>query len=246
MGFIAHPDHTRNRIVSRETLPLDRLVRHRLHGPGNLGFHDGLAEQPFRPSSGHPELRLSRPFSPRSCSGYPRTLGPSDTSAPHRRNRRTGQPQQPETYLGNSYFRISLLQGFRLIRTHILLDKPFSGDSRSDIPTLLDALKRGRAYISLDHFRPANGFSLILTEEGRKATMGDEFILHHSAELRASVSPPGTDSPDQKRKTFPSATGKELSVTLREPGVYRIEADLKAFGRYRPWIFSNPIYVTHP
>jgi hypothetical protein len=32
-------------------------------------------------------------------------------------------------------------------------------------------------------------------------------------------------------------------LTLNDCGVYRIEADLKAFGRYRPWIFSNPIYV---
>jgi hypothetical protein len=27
------------------------------------------------------------------------------------------------------------------------------------------------------------------------------------------------------------------------PGVYRIEADQHAAGRWRPWVFSNPIWV---
>ena len=42
---------------------------------------------------------------------------------------------------------------------------------------------------------------------------------------------------------FQETVGKELSITLRDAGIYRIEAYLKAFGLYRPWIFSNPIYV---
>jgi hypothetical protein len=132
---------------------------------------------------------------------------------------------------------------FRLIRTHILTEKPLCGVSRSDIPTLLDALKRGRAYISLDHFRSANGFSLILMEEERKATIGDDFILHHSAELRVSFPHQARIHLIRNGKLFHETTGKELSLTLRDGGVYRIEADLKVFGRYRPWIFSNPIYV---
>jgi hypothetical protein len=28
-----------------------------------------------------------------------------------------------------------------------------------------------------------------------------------------------------------------------EPGVYRVEAFLRVYGKYRPWIFSNPIFV---
>ncbi|MBP7231751.1 MAG: hypothetical protein KBA28_07445 [Syntrophaceae bacterium] len=34
-----------------------------------------------------------------------------------------------------------------------------------------------------------------------------------------------------------------LSARLQEPGIYRVEAYLKSFGRFRPWLFSNPIFV---
>ena len=74
--------------------------------------------------------------------------------------------------------------------------------------------------------------------------MGDEFILHRSAELTASVPHTARIRLIRNGSLFHQTTGKELSLTLREPGIYRIEADLKVFGRYRPWIFSNPIYVT--
>jgi hypothetical protein len=62
---------------------------------------------------------------------------------------------------------------FGLIRTHFLFEKTLSGNSRSDIDALLATLRSGHVYISLDYFRSASGFSLTLTEGGRKATMGD-------------------------------------------------------------------------
>jgi hypothetical protein len=133
---------------------------------------------------------------------------------------------------------------FGLIRTHILFEDPLSGDSRTDISALLETLGRGRAYVSLDHFRSASGFSLILTEGGRMATMGDEFILHRSAELRALFPHRARIRLIRNGVLVSQEIATELHVNLDEPGVYRIEADLKAFGRYRPWIFSNPIYVT--
>ena len=33
------------------------------------------------------------------------------------------------------------------------------------------------------------------------------------------------------------------ATTVTEPGAYRVEAYLTAWGRRRGWIFSNPIYV---
>jgi hypothetical protein len=133
---------------------------------------------------------------------------------------------------------------FGLIRTHILFEKPLSGNSRADIDALLETLRRGRVYVSLDHFRSASGFSLTLTEGSRTATMGDEFILDHSALLRALFPHKARIRLIRNGSLFRQDTAAELCVNLDEPGVYRIEADLKAFGRYRPWIFSNPLYVT--
>ena len=35
----------------------------------------------------------------------------------------------------------------------------------------------------------------------------------------------------------------EFEFPLKESGAYRLEAWLKLDGEFRPWIFSNPIYV---
>ncbi|MDD4357839.1 MAG: hypothetical protein PHN98_11390, partial [Smithellaceae bacterium] len=34
-----------------------------------------------------------------------------------------------------------------------------------------------------------------------------------------------------------------FSAPVQETGVYRVEAFLKSAGKFRPWIFSNPIFV---
>jgi hypothetical protein len=132
---------------------------------------------------------------------------------------------------------------FDLVRTHILLENLLSGEGRADIAAILTALRNGRVYVSFDHFQPATGFSVTLTEGAREATMGDEFILHRSAELRALFPHRARIRLIRNGNPFLQDTAKELYATICEPGVYRIEADLKAFGRYRPWIFSNPLYV---
>ncbi len=132
---------------------------------------------------------------------------------------------------------------FRMIRTHILTTGSLSGNNRADIATILGALRSGRAYIALDHYRSASGFSLLLTEEGRGATMGDQFILNRSANLRVSIPYNALIRILRNGTVFHQETGNDISVPIREPGVYRIEAYLRVFSRCRPWIFSNPIYV---
>jgi len=134
----------------------------------------------------------------------------------------------------------------RLIRTHILTAAPLSGEGRKDIPVLLDTLKRGRAYVSLDHYRAATGFRMFLTEEGRAATMGDPFSLRRRAELTVSVPHRARIRIIRNGTLFAQARGTDLSTTINEPGVYRMEADLEMFGRCRPWIYSNPVYVNKP
>ncbi|MHB9096307.1 MAG: CehA/McbA family metallohydrolase [Syntrophales bacterium] len=132
---------------------------------------------------------------------------------------------------------------FRMIRTHILTTGPLSGNNSADIATILEALRNGRAYVALDHYRSSSGFSLRLTEEGREATMGDQFILHRSADLRVSVPYTALIRIVRNGAVIHREIGNDISIPVREPGVYRIEAGLKVFGRHRPWIFSNPIYV---
>ena len=73
--------------------------------------------------------------------------------------------------------------------------------------------------------------------------MGDEFVLHRSAELKISVPYQARIRIIRNGALYHQAAGKECSVMISEPGVYRIEAYLKVFSGVHPWIFSNPLYV---
>ena len=246
MGFIAHPDHTGTPLFHVKHYPWTDWT---VTGYTGMGIWDFMTDWQ---SSLSCRIRavLSYVFPALFLRGpYPATLERWDRLTQERRVVGIGELDNHDSLrrlLGISIHVFPFSRVFGLIRTHILLDKPLTGDGPLDIATILAALSRGRVYVSCDHFRPAHGFSLILTEGGRKATMGDEFILNRSAELRALFPHRARIRLIRSGKLFRQYTAKELCVTLHEPGVYRVEADLMAFGRYRPWIFSNPIYVTRP
>jgi hypothetical protein len=42
---------------------------------------------------------------------------------------------------------------------------------------------------------------------------------------------------------FKEEIAQDLTCSISEPGIYRVEAYLRVLGKYLPWIFSNPIYV---
>ncbi|MDA8124439.1 MAG: hypothetical protein M0009_04520 [Deltaproteobacteria bacterium] len=148
----------------------------------------------------------------------------------------------PMPVAGLTFSVFSFARVLRLIRTHLLVD-PLTGNAEKDKALLFDALKRGRAYVALDYFRSAKGFSVILTEGERSATMGDEFHLRREAMLQVVLPHRARIRVIRNGAFFRQGEGKTLSAAIDKPGVYRVEGACKVFGRYRPWIFSNPVYV---
>ena len=134
-------------------------------------------------------------------------------------------------------------KAFRFIRTHILVDAPLSGETGQDIRTLLTALKRGRAYIAMEYFRDAKGFSLAIADTDQEATVGDEFSLHEKAVLRVTIPDNGNIRVIKDGQLCSQACGTSIAQTVSRKGVYRVEVYAKVWGKYRPWIFSNPVYV---
>lgn len=131
---------------------------------------------------------------------------------------------------------------FRLIRTHVLTDRPFER-CKNDIPLLLDALRRGHAYVAMEYFSEAKGFSFAVTGRRFQGIMGDEFSLNGAATLMVQL--PGEGRVRILKNGIPlgDCAGKGCEVEVTEPGVYRCEVYQKRWGRLRPWIFSNPIYL---
>jgi hypothetical protein len=246
ISFIAHPDHEGTPLFHVKHFPwTDWSVT----GYTGIGIWDFMTDWQ-NSLTGYLRAALSYANPAFFLRGpSPQTLARWDRLSHERRVVGIGELDNHDTLSRIGKFRLSVFpfaRVFRLIRTHILTTGPLTGNSRSDIAAILDALRNGRAYVALDRYRDSSGFSLVLTEGGQSATMGDEFILRRSAEITASFPHKARIRLIRNGSLFYQTTANEFSVAVSEPGIYRIEADLNVYGHYLPWIFSNPIAVTRP
>ena len=146
-------------------------------------------------------------------------------------------------FLGFSVSVFPFHRAFRLIRTHLLTEQPLTGHSATDIALLLDALKKGRAYIALESHRSAMGFSFTITGKYSSATMGEQLPLDNASFLQVTLPDKGRIRVIKDGGTWDESVGTALERPLSEPGCYRVEVWRRTFGRYHPWIYTNPIYV---
>ena len=124
-----------------------------------------------------------------------------------------------------------------------MLDNPLSDEADEDIKALLKALEKGRAYIAMEYFQEASGFQFLLSDGDTVATMGDSFTLKDKAvvSIRIPISARIRLIKDG-RPCWENETA-HAEVSIMSKGTYRVESFLKTWGKFRPWIFSNPIYV---
>ena len=72
--------------------------------------------------------------------------------------------------------------------------------------------------------------------------MGEELAAGPRT-LRARVPRPASLTLLHDGVPIARSRGTEVSAQVEEPGVYRVEATLPAYGRERAWILSNPVYL---
>lgn len=131
---------------------------------------------------------------------------------------------------------------FRMLRTHVLCDRAPSGDLESDRALILGALGQGRSYLGRDSLAATRGFRFYAEARGRFLPMGGEgtagdWELHVHLPLEADL------RLLKNGEEVLRIGGRSLDVPAHAPGVYRVEARLRAHGRSRTWILSNPIYL---
>lgn len=132
---------------------------------------------------------------------------------------------------------------FRLVRTHVLLEKEKSLTQEN----LIEALKNGHAFVGFDVLSDTTGFSFAAENGVERKIQGDEIALLTGVKLKAAA-------PQAVRfvvfrngeKIHESAETAELVFDARESGAYRTEVYLDSLESpfdVTPWIISNPIYV---
>jgi hypothetical protein len=146
--------------------------------------------------------------------------------------------------LGVPFVAFSFDRAFKFIRTHILTEEKFSGNSQQDTDMVYQSMLHGRCYFALEYFRKAQGFQFAIEQDQREFYMGDRLKLSGSAQLTASFPEQALVRIIRNGSVCLQKTTCCLTVPVEETGIYRVEAYLKSAGKVRPWIFSNPIFVT--
>jgi hypothetical protein len=144
---------------------------------------------------------------------------------------------------GINFVAFSFKRAFNFITTHVLTKEKLSGDTQKDKEAILQALLAGRAYFALEYFRKARGFAFFVEQENKLYQMGDEFKLNGKTFLNVALPAKAFVRVIRDGALTHEEKSCGLSRQISEPGVYRVEVYLKSYGKLRPWIFSNPIFI---
>ena len=140
---------------------------------------------------------------------------------------------------------------FRLGRLHFVTDEPLRRDA-ADRLRVYRAMRAGSFYNAFDGFAAADGFRFEVRLGDARALMGATVPFKPGQTAVVEVPSVGDSVVRLLRDgavvhEVPGDT--LLRVALPGPGVYRVEVDLRVDlfpidgVAYRPWIFSNPVYV---
>jgi len=142
---------------------------------------------------------------------------------------------------------MSYSRSFRYLRTHVLVERPLTGELDDDRGQIHEALRDGRCYLAMDSLGSAREFSFWGERDGEVVQMGGEerfggagggaWALHARTPRPAELRLVRDGQPVER------TTGPALDARADAPGVYRIEARVRASGRERTWVLSNPIYL---
>jgi len=125
---------------------------------------------------------------------------------------------------------------FRYVATHVLAPE-------LNEESILSALKTGHAYVAFDLLSDATGFLFTVSGDGHPGMMGDEVEFTGGWVLTVQLPTPGLVVLVKDGQPFRQCVCTTFSVPAAGPGVYRVEVSLRIQDRWRPWIFSNPIYL---
>ena len=243
-GFIAHPDHEGTEMFHVKHYP---WTDWKVDAYAGIGIWDFMTDWQ-RSLNGYFEAFLSFLFPAYFLKGPRRTtLERWDSLNQIRKTVGIGELDNhasTKKVFGISFVAFPFHRALKFISTHILARNPFIGDSKQDINQVYHSLLNGCCYFSLDYFHKANGFQFLIEQEKQEFYMGDCLRFSRNAQLTVSCPIPALIRIIRNGRELSNSISARLSIPVEEPGVYRTEAYLKSYGKYRPWIYSNPIFVT--
>jgi hypothetical protein len=140
---------------------------------------------------------------------------------------------------GRVHSPLSHRRTFDLLRTHLLCERPLSGEPEADARTLLAALAAGAAWLACPYVAPAAGARLWAERpDGSVVPMGAEARAGHLV-LRLRLPREADVRVLRNGAPVREARRAALDLDVGEPGRYRVEARINR----RLWLLSNPVYL---
>lgn len=130
------------------------------------------------------------------------------------------------------------------LNVHILLDHELSKDFNTAKREIYAALRQGRACVVHENLAPAKGFRFqFVSKKGLALSMGQEAPFK-SGSLHVRTPVRGEIRLLRDGRLAKKWRGRRVCYEVTKKGVYRVEVYLRRpFFGWRPWIFSNPIYL---
>jgi hypothetical protein len=133
---------------------------------------------------------------------------------------------------------------FRAVNTHVLLDEPLSGDVVRDRRRIFRAISTGRCFVGYDLPASTRNFQFSAHGERGEVLMGGTLDMRFGATLQVHLPTRAQIRMIKDGHVIKTWRNDESAVhTVREPGAYRAEAYIYYLGKWRGWIYSNPIFV---
>lgn len=127
-------------------------------------------------------------------------------------------------------------RSFRHVSTHMFLKELAE-------PSVRDALRAGRVYVSFDWIADPTGFNFQAIRGKDVLEMGSETAFVPGMTLRSASPLPARFRLVCDGKEIDSALGRSYEYAVKRPGVYRLEVWVNLAENPQIWILSNPIYV---
>lgn len=141
--------------------------------------------------------------------------------------------------IGLSYLRL-----FRRLRTHIITRSAFTGQLEVDRKIVYKTLARGNCYFGNDILADSTGFEFYAQNNNTRAITGESIPLTDDLELQLSFPRKCRFRIIASGRNIHETAGTGTNLKIKEPGAYRVEALKPTLLGLKPWLYSNPIYVT--
>jgi hypothetical protein len=122
----------------------------------------------------------------------------------------------------------------RFVNTHVLAEY-------LSLPSVLDALQAGRAFVGFDMIADSSGFSWLASAGTNQVVMRETGTFSAETRLHAASPLPCRFTVLKDGAVCLQQEGRVLDWTPPGPGKYRVEAELRILDDWVPWVYANPI-----